>query len=107
MITKTTSEIKKSEKYKNKIMVCEKKIEELRYKIDEITNSALKETGTVLPYIDHQRRIVPGLYDDAQWYHISTEWDCEKSPIRCCMYHIIRDQSKDSCVFCGQPKDRK
>ena len=48
-----------------------------------------------------------GMLDDAQWFCVSTEWDCPESPFGWCMYHILNDKANDDCVFCHQPKERK
>lgn len=34
-------------------------------------------------------------------------WDCEQSPIGKCVYDIVEDEHCDSCVFCGEPDERK
>ena len=46
-------------------------------------------------------------FDDAQWFYVSDEWDCPKSPFGWCMYHIIHDKMHNFCVFCHGPQERK
>ena len=41
------------------------------------------------------------------WYPVSTFWDCEKSPIGCCMYNHNEDRVHDTCLFCREPEERK
>lgn len=38
---------------------------------------------------------------------ISSFWDCLKSPVGKCVYDIIEDPYRDSCVFCHEPEDRR
>lgn len=45
--------------------------------------------------------------DDAQWYDVSTLWECPKSPFGWCAYHIIHDKMQNNCVFCHLPQERK
>lgn len=35
------------------------------------------------------------------------EWDCEKSPDGTCSYNVLDDPAMDSCIYCGQPLERK
>lgn len=41
-------------------------------------------------------------------------WECEddnkdgyKNPIKTCIYNEYEDPMRDSCLFCGQPQERK
>ncbi len=34
-------------------------------------------------------------------------WSCLASPTGCCVYNEIKDFSKDCCIFCGDPEERK
>lgn len=34
-------------------------------------------------------------------------WDCEESPTNKCIYNIENDPVRDSCLFCGEPDERK
>ena len=34
-------------------------------------------------------------------------WKCSGSPVGMCMYDLVEDRAKDSCLFCGQPEERK
>lgn len=35
------------------------------------------------------------------------EWECEKSPVDTCVYDFFQDPCHDSCIFCGDPRERK
>lgn len=82
-------------------------IEIFESQIEEVAEKAMKEKGVKIPHVNIATgEEVEGLYDDMQWFKIGG-WDCDKSPFGYCMYHIIRDPAKDSCVFCKQPHERK
>ncbi len=34
-------------------------------------------------------------------------WDCEKSPLGKCAYDFFEDPSRDDCIFCHDPQERK
>jgi hypothetical protein len=34
-------------------------------------------------------------------------WKCEKSPVETCVYNFFEDPCHDSCIFCGDPRERK
>lgn len=34
-------------------------------------------------------------------------WDCNKSPVGTCVYDFFQDPCRDSCLFCGDPEERK
>lgn len=39
---------------------------------------------------------------DRKTHYVSDIWECEKSPLKVCVYH------KDEwCTFCGMPEERK
>lgn len=60
----------------------------------------------IKPYVpDNVKNVSTGLV--YEWYRVSTFWDCEKSPIGCCMYNHNEDRFHDSCLFCGDPEERK
>lgn len=81
--------------------------EKIRFQIDKVAESAMEKEGVKIPHVNIATgEKVEGLYDDMQWFKIG-EWDCDKSPFGYCMYHRIADPSKDSCVFCKQPHERK
>lgn len=35
------------------------------------------------------------------------EWDCPKSPIFLCAYNWRSYIKQDSCIYCGEPDERK
>lgn len=37
----------------------------------------------------------------------SQTWECDGSPTGYCVYNDVEDPINDSCVFCGQPDERK
>jgi hypothetical protein len=43
---------------------------------------------------------------EAQFHRVS-HWDCNESPIGLCLYHNIEDPAHDSCIYCGEPEERK
>ena len=95
-------------KSKEKIKKLHAAIERIKDKIEEEANAAMEAEGIKIPYYDiFTDTYVSDLYDKAQWFNISTEWDCIASPFGYCMYHKIHDPAMDYCVFCGQPKERK
>lgn len=60
----------------------------------------------IKPFVPEDvQNVSPGLIFD--WYPISTFWNCQKSPIGCCMYSKNEDRAHDSCLFCGEPEERK
>jgi len=34
-------------------------------------------------------------------------WNCEKSPLGKCAYGFFEDPSRDDCIFCHEPEERK
>lgn len=34
-------------------------------------------------------------------------WDCENSPVGCCIYNTFEDPSHDGCLVCLGPEERK
>lgn len=40
-------------------------------------------------------------------YPVISDWKCEKSPVDYCVYNQLEDPYHDSCLFCGQPEERK
>lgn len=95
---------------KSKERIQKLRIEALRIedKISEEADNAMEKENVKIPYKSIlTRETIEDAFDDAQWFHISIEWHCPKSPFGWCMYHIIHDPRMDECVFCGQPKERK
>lgn len=83
-------------KIRRQIKELEVKRLELSWKIGEL----------IKPYVPEDvKNIGTGLVYD--WYPVSTFWDCEKSPIGCCIYKHYEDRAHDHCLFCGQPEERK
>ena len=39
--------------------------------------------------------------------HSIGNWECETSPIGVCVYDSEEDPCWDSCIFCGEPDERK
>ena len=72
---------------KKKIQKIQRKILELEWEINSILD---KHLGV----------------DEGQW-HVVGEWDCLESPVGLCVYHFIKDPSKDMCIFCNFPHERK
>ena len=35
------------------------------------------------------------------------DWDCEDSPTGYCIYGFYDDYAHDSCIYCGEPDERK
>lgn len=97
-----------NQKSKDKILKLRMAMYRLEDKITKEADKAMEEEGVHIPHTS----IITGEtmendFDDAQWFHISTEWECPESPFGWCMYHIIHDPAMDGCVFCGEPKERK
>lgn len=44
---------------------------------------------------------------NGQWHDVDAFWGCDSSPIGWCVYHNYADPAHDSCVFCGEPQERK
>jgi len=96
------------EESKRKIQKLFNSISIFEDKIIEEVDKAMVQEGIKIPAVN----ITTGeeykdLYDDAQWFKVSPVWDCPYSPVGLCMYHIVHDPRQDSCVFCGQPRERK
>lgn len=34
-------------------------------------------------------------------------WECPSSPFGWCAYHTVLDPAHDTCIFCGEPEERK
>ena len=34
-------------------------------------------------------------------------WSCDTSPIKVCQYNVDEDPACDSCIWCGDPEERK
>ena len=34
-------------------------------------------------------------------------WDCKESPLGKCAYDFFEDPSRDDCIFCHDPEERK
>jgi len=97
-----------AEKFKEKIGTLRLNIRDLEMEIVDAVNRAMSCAGVRIPSQDPvTREIIPGMFDDAQWFHISDTWDCPESPFGYCMYHKILDRSHDNCVFCHEPHERK
>ncbi len=79
------------------------KIKELQNQKQEINNLI----GLLIkPYVPYNvKNVSPSLV--YLWYPICTFWECEKSPIGCCIYNHNEDLAHDHCLFCGQPQERK
>ena len=97
------------EEVKILIKTLRENIRELERKITQQVEIALKEAGVFIPYRSMATREEQpeGSCDDAQWFYINDFWDCPTSPFGLCMYHIIHDPCHDTCVFCGNPEERK
>jgi hypothetical protein len=68
----------------------------------------LQEVISLLQGIDCKTQSVPRLGSQqkdypVQFYH--SDWDCKESPTGCCMYTYY--STYDSCIFCGDPDERK
>ena len=44
---------------------------------------------------------------DGHNHVVDTMWGCEDSPFGWCAYHRFDDPAHDSCIFCGDPQERK
>lgn len=69
------------------------KIEELRNKQEHIEFEIGRLAAKVMP--------------EFAFYHKIGVWECTDSPIGLCVYNFIEDSVMDSCIFCGQPHERK
>jgi hypothetical protein len=95
------------EEIKKKIEQVYNQISVLSEYIYEIAKEELDRIGYKLMYRDRDGKEYPEIDEEIEWYYISTEWDCPKSPFGFCMYHKIHDPSYDCCEFCGDPLERK
>lgn len=94
-------------KAKKKIQALRNLIRRCEDKITDIADTFLVGNNRI-PVLDMTTgEVIEGMYDDAQWFFISTAWDCPKSPFGWCMYHKIHDEACDGCVFCHEPYERK
>ena len=75
--------------------------------IEDLADKAMLEYDKEVPYVNQDGTQSDTLTDEAQWFHIKFLWDCPDSPFGWCMYHMLHDPAMDSCVFCGQPYERK
>ena len=70
--------------------------------------------NSAISNLEHMRELLPKviakeiiLGDDPRDYphqFSHGDWDCEHSPTKSCMY---TNRDYDSCIFCGQPDERK
>lgn len=94
-------------KDKNEIKIRFKAIEKLYIEIDEIADAAMIRENKRILHAGFDGQTINGFYDDAQWFKIKILWDCPDSPFGFCMYNKVHDKAMDSCVFCGNPYERK
>ena len=95
------------EKSKIAIKTMRDEIRALERKITEEADKSMKAEDVSIPSTNMDGTETEGMNDDAQWFYISDSWDCPGSPFGLCMYHIIHDGAHDTCVFCGDPEERK
>ena len=56
-------------------------------------------------YERYERLLIGSLPIEEDLYD-SEEWDCELSPIGRCIYKV-EDCGESTCIFCGEPEERK
>lgn len=44
---------------------------------------------------------------EPMWHVVEVFWDCPKSPFGYCAYDKVDDPAWDTCLFCGEPYERK
>ena len=71
----------------SRIAEIKKQIQDLQFEMDEILDKYLGE-------------------DEGQFHKVGY-WDCDSSPIGVCVYHKLKDQASDQCIYCGEPHERK
>jgi hypothetical protein len=69
--------------------------------------SACEEATQEIEFL--KARIVRQVFPEFDWMYqvISTEWTCEDSPVKYCVYDIVEDPAHDDCLFCHDPEERK
>ena len=65
----------------------------------------------------HAGVTIAGILDEAVSYESGSirggarlghcTWNCEESPVMLCVYDSYKDPAMDSCIFCGEPDQRK
>lgn len=70
----------------------------------ETKESALEDLMNQDVY-DYEILILNGL--DPEKYMRSSYWECDKSPVENCVYDMKEDTQLDSCIYCGDPSERK
>jgi|TARA_R110000787_G_scaffold7481_2_gene25512 hypothetical protein len=67
----------------------------------------------------HAGVTIAGILDEAVFYETDGHefavsprlghctWGCEESPVMLCVYDSYKDPAMDSCIFCGEPDQRK
>ncbi len=71
--------------------------------IESIVESRRKMTWLIESILDRHMG-----EDEGQWHTVGSElWECSKSPVGLCVYHKVNDRMHDSCIFCGEPEERK
>ncbi len=76
-----------NERLKQEIKNRFKKIDELRFEINELAK--------------------PYLPDLPMFMKISDFWDCKESPFGLCAYYLFKAPGVNACVWCGEPEERK
>lgn len=75
-------------------------------KLENYLNSAissLEHMRELLPKVIAKESVLGDESKDYPWQFAHGDWDCEGSPTKYCMY----TNDWDSCIFCGQPDERK
>jgi len=56
-----------------------------------------------------RRKLIKKAYPEFDWLYqdVSTYWRCEASPCGYCTYDSVNDRAHDTCIFCGEPEERK
>ncbi len=66
-------------------------IENAQYRYEELIERTLERLQQINPEITA----------------ISEYWDCRLSPVGMCVYNEDEDPMRDSCLYCGDPEERK
>ena len=75
-------------------------------KLENYLNSAiadLEHMRELLPKVIAKEPVLGDEPNDYPWQFGHSDWDCEGSPTKHCMYTT----DWDCCIFCGEPDERK
>jgi hypothetical protein len=66
---------------------------------EELVTEKVEQTEPIIEAKSEAQTLPPN--------HVMGYWKCRKSPVGHCVYDIEDDPEQDSCIYCGDPDERK